>query len=163
MALSLLDVIFNRASVRRYRKEPVPEKVLMNILEAGRRAPSAMNAQPWHFIVVTDAKIKEKLSRRRWTGFLKDAAFIIVGCGEKDKKWATVDVAIALQNMVLAAEAQGLGSCWIGDFDESEVKKLLNVPDNLKVVALVSFGYPAEKPSLRPKKPLEEIVHYNKF
>jgi len=161
--LSLLDVIFNRASVRRYRKEPVPEKVLMNILEAGRRAPSAMNAQPWHFIVVTDAKIKKELSRRRWAGFLKDAAFIVVGCGEKDKKWATVDVAIALQNMVLAAEAQGLGSCWVGDFDESAIKNLLNIPDNLKVVALVSFGYPAEKPAPRPKKSLEEIVHYNMF
>jgi len=135
----------------------------MKILEAGRRAPSAMNAQPWHFIVITDKRIKEVLSRRRWTDFLKDAAFIIVGCGEKDKKWSTVDVSIALQNMVLAAEAQGVGSCWIGDFDEAEVKRLLGIPENLKVVALVSFGYPEYKPKPRPKKPLEEIVHYNRF
>jgi nitroreductase len=161
--LSLLDVILNRASVRRYQKKPIPRDVLMKILEAGRRAPSAMNLQPWHFIVVTDGKIKEALSHRRWTGFLRDATFIIVGCGEKDKKWSTVDVAIALQNMVLAAEALGLGSCWIGDFDESEVKGLLGIPDGLKVVALVSFGYPAEKPKPRPKKPLEEIVHYDRF
>ena len=135
----------------------------MKILEAGRRAPSAMNAQPWHFIVITDKRIKEVLSRRRWTDFLKDAAFIIVGCGEKDKKWSTVDVSIALQNMVLAAEAQGVGSCWIGDFDEAEVKRLLGIPENLKVIALVSFGYPEYKPKPRPKKPLEEIVHYNRF
>lgn len=161
--MSLLDVIFNRASVRKYRRNSVPQKVLINILEAGRRAPSAMNAQPWHFIVVTDRKKKDALSHRRWTGFLKDAAFIIIGCGEKDKKWSTVDVTIALQNMVLAAEAQGLGSCWIGDFDETEVKKLFNIPDTLKIVALVSFGYPAEKPNPKPKKPLEQIVHYNEF
>jgi nitroreductase len=65
--------------------------------------------------------------------------------------------------MVLAAEAQGLGSCWIGDFSQSELKEMLGIPDNLKVVALVSFGYPAEKPALSSKKSLEEIVHYNKF
>ena len=161
--MSLLDVILRRASVRRYIKKPVPREVLMKILEAGRRAPSAMNLQPWHFIVITDQRTKEALSHRRWTGFLREAAFIIVGCGEKDKKWSTVDVAIALQNMVLAAEALGLGSCWIGDFDESEVKKLLGIPGGLKVVALVSFGYPTEKPSPRPKKPLEEIIHYERF
>lgn len=161
--MSLLDIILNRASIRRYLKKPVPRDVLMKILEAGRRAPSAMNLQPWHFIVITDQKVKETLSHRRWTGFLKDAAFIIVGCGEKNKKWSTVDVTIALQNMVLAAEALGLGSCWIGDFDESEVKKLLGIPDGLKVIALVSFGYPAERPKPRPKKPLEEIVHYERF
>jgi len=161
--MSLLDVIFNRASVRRYKNEPVPREVLLNILEAGRRAPSAMNAQPWHFIVVTDPKIKHALSQRRWAGFVKDAAFIIVGCGEKRRRWSTVDVAIALQNMVLAAEAQGLGSCWIGDFDEKELRELLGIPEDLKVVALVSFGYPAEKPGPRTKKPLEEIVHYNRF
>ena len=161
--MSLLNVIFNRASVRRYTSEPVSEEVLKNILEAGRRAPSATNAQPWHFIVVTDQKIKEALSKRRWTGFVKDAAFVVIGCGEKQSRWSRVDVTIALQNMVLAAEAQGLGSCWIGDFSQSELKEILGIPDNLKVIALVSFGYPAEKPAPCDKKSLEEIVHYNRF
>ena len=160
--MSLLDVIFNRVSIRRYTSEPVSEDVLKNILEAGRRAPSAMNAQPWHFIVVTDQKIKEALSKRRWTGFVRDAAFVVIGVGEKTR-WSTVDVTIALQNMVLAAEAQGLGSCWIGDFNESELKTMLSIPDNLTVVAMLSFGYPAEKPALRSKKRLDEIVHYNRF
>jgi len=160
--MSLLNVIFNRVSVRRYTSEPVSEDVLKNILEAGRRAPSAMNAQPWHFIVVTDQKIKEALSKRRWTGFVKDAAFVVIGVGEKSR-WSTVDVTIALQNMVLAAEAQGLGSCWIGDFSQSELKTMLGIPDNLTVVAMVSFGHPAEKPAPQSKKRLEEIVHYNRF
>jgi nitroreductase len=161
--MSLLNVILNRASIRRYTFKPVSEEVLKNILEAGRRAPSANNAQPWHFIVVTEKEIKEALSKRRWTGFVKDAAFVVIGCGKKRSRWSTVDVTIALQNMVLAAEAQGLGSCWIGDFSQSELKEMLEIPDNLKVIALVSFGYPAEKPALSSKKSLEEIVHYNKF
>jgi nitroreductase len=161
--MSLLNIIFNRASVRRYTSKPVSKEVIRNILEAGRRAPSAMNAQPWYFIVVTKKKLKERLSKRRWTGFVKDAAFVVVGCGEKESHWSTVDVAIALQNMVIAAEAQGLGSCWIGDFDQSELKEMLGFPDNLHVIALVSFGHPAEKPAPSNKKNLEEIVHYNKF
>ena len=98
-----------------------------------------------------------------WRRFIKDSAFIIVGCGEKYDKWSTVDVAVALGNMVLAAEAQNVGSCWIGAFEEDEVKELLDVSDNLKVVALVSFGYLAEKPSPRNKKNLESVVHYNRF
>jgi nitroreductase len=161
--MSLLDIIFNRASVRRYTSEPVSEEVLRNILEAGRRAPSAMNAQPWHFIVVTEPNLKEQLSKRRWTGFMKDVAFVVVGCGEKMNHWSTIDVAIALQNMVIAAEAQGLGSCWVGDFDQTELKEMFGIPDNLHVIAMVSFGHPAEKPAPRDKKSLEEIVHYNKF
>jgi nitroreductase len=161
--MSLLNIIFNRASVRRYTSKPVSEKVLRNILEAGSRAPSAMNAQPWHFIVVTEQKLKDQLSERRWTGFVKDAAFVMVGCGEKKSRWSTVDVAIALQNMVIAAEAQGLGSCWVGDFDQTELKEMLGLPDNLHVIAMVSFGHPAEKPAPHDKKSLDEIVHYNKF
>ncbi|MCK4434074.1 nitroreductase family protein [Candidatus Bathyarchaeota archaeon] len=161
--MSLLDVIFSRRSIRRYTSKPVPDKVLKSVLEAGRLAPSADNAQPWHFIVVTDPEIKRELSRGPWRSFIKDSAFTIVGCGEKSDKWSTVDVAIALENMVLSAEAQGVGSCWIGAFGEKEVKELLGIPGNLKVVALVSFGYPAEKPSLRNKRSLESIVHYNRF
>jgi len=163
LKMSFLDVIFRRRSIRRYKSEPVPDGVLNNILEAGRLAPSADNAQPWHFIVITDPKIKRELSKGVWRSFIEGSAFTIAGCGEKRDRWSTVDVAIALENMVLAAEAQGVGSCWIGAFEEEEVKKLLGIPDHLKVVALVSFGYPAEKPGPRGKKSLREILHYNKF
>jgi nitroreductase len=161
--LSLLDVIFRRRSIRHYRSEPIPDDVLKNILEAGRLAPSADNAQPWHFIVVTKPEIKEKLATGMWNRFIKDSAATIVGCGYAADRWSTIDVAIALENMVMTAEAQGVGSCWIGDFKEEELKKLLDIPDHLKVVALVSFGYPAEKPTPPGKKKLEEIVHYNRF
>jgi nitroreductase len=160
---SLLDVIYSRRSIRRYTKDPVPDEVVKKILEAGRLAPSANNAQPWHFIVVTDPKLKEALSHGRWNWFIKDSAFTVVGCGNKNNKWSTIDVTIALQNMVIAAEAQGIGSCWVGDFNEEEVKELLGIPESIRVICLVAFGYPAEKPSPRSKKSLEEIVHYNSF
>ncbi len=161
--MSLLDVIFKRRSIRRYRSEPIPDNVLKKILEAGRLAPSADNVQPWHFVVVTESKIKEKLSKGRWNRFIKDSAATIVGCGYAANEWSTVDVTIALENMVIAAEAQGIGSCWIGDFKEEELKKLLGIPNDLKVIALVSFGYPAEKPNPPSKKRLKTIVHYNRF
>jgi len=161
--MSVLDAILRRRSIRSYRSEPIPEEVLRNILEAGRLAPSADNLQPWHFIVITDSRTKVKLSGGRWNRFIKDSAFTVVGCGYADNEWSTIDVAIALENMVIAAEAQGVASCWIGDFEEKEVKELLGIPDNLKIIALVSFGYPAEKPSPSDKKSLKEIVHYNKF
>jgi len=161
--MSLLQVIFERRSIRRYRGKSIPAEVLRNILEAGRLAPSADNAQPWHFVVVTERKIKERLSTGRWNRFIKNSAVTIVGCGYADNEWSTIDVTIALENMVIAAEAQGIGSCWVGDFEEEEVKELLDIPDNLKVVALVSFGYPAVKPKPPKKKNLETIVHYNKF
>jgi len=161
--MSLLDAIFKRRSIRRYKSEPVREEVMRNILEAGRLAPSANNAQPWHFIVVTDPKLKHALSQGRWNRFVEDSAFTLVGCGDKDNPWSTIDTTIALENMVIAAEAQGVGSCWVGDFKEDEVKKLLGIPDSLKVICLVTFGYPAETPHHRSKKSLEEIVHYNKF
>ena len=93
--MSLLDAISRRRSIRRYKKQPIPEDVLKNILEAGRLAPSANNLQPWHFIVVTDQKLKEGLIRGTWNRSMKDAPAVIVGCGDERNKWSKVDVAIA--------------------------------------------------------------------
>jgi len=161
---SLVEVILSRRSIRRYKRKPVPEDVMLKILEAGRMAPSANNRQPWRFIVVTDEKLKPLLS---WDRFIRDAAFVVVGCGyrgdEHSRKWSTIDTTIALQNMVLAAWSMGVGSCWIGDFDEAKVKSLLDIPEDWKVVCLVSFGYPEDMPSPPRKKSLSEVVSYNKF
>jgi nitroreductase len=147
-----------------------------NILEAGRQAPSAGNKQPWHFIAVTDKEIKQALSWGRVNWFIKNAPLTIVGCANTETgKWSIVDTTIALQNMVIAAWVMGIGSCWIGAFKEGDVKQLLNIPEKWKVVALVTFGYPAEGENrfpanfqdmserLNTKKSIEEIVSLNKY
>lgn len=169
--MSLIDIILSRRSIRRYEKKEIPKYVLNKILEAGRLAPSASNRQPWHFIVVTDHDIKKKIASTGDSSFIKDAPIIIVGCGligdDYTRKWGTswtiIDTSIALQNMVLAAWALDIGSCWIGDFKKEEVKRLLNIPEDWKAIALVTFGYPAEKSGSKPKKRIDEIVSFNKF
>ncbi len=174
--MSLIDKVLSRRSIRAYAKKRIPTPVLNNILEAGRQAPSAGNRQPWHFIAVTDEEIKQTLSWGRVNWFIRDAPLTIVGCANTDTgNWSIVDTTIALQNMVIAAWAMGVGSCWLGAFKEGDVKQLLNIPDNWKVVALVTFGYPAEgenrfpanfqdmRERLTTKKPIEKIVSFNTF
>jgi len=148
--LSLVDVILSRRSIRKYLNQPIPEDVMNQILEAGRQAPSAGNCQPWHFIVITDKKIKEALSHGKYNTFLKEAPVAIVACGnigtEQGRKWSTVDMSIAVENMVLAGWALGVGSCWIGDFVESEVKEMLGIPDDYRVVTLLASATPLIPP-----------------
>ena len=167
--MSLVDIVLSRRSIRRYEQKEIPKDVLDKILEAGRQAPSAANRQPWHFIVLTDDEVKIELSKGLFNRHIKNSAFTVVGCANTGlwhigtKKWSIVGTSIALQNMVIAAWAMGIGSCWIGDFKEDYVKQLLDIPDKWKVVALISFGYPAEKPHPKRKKPFEKIVSFNKF
>lgn len=165
--MSLIDLIMSRRSIRKYKAEPIPQEILERILEAGRYAPSASNAQPWHFIVLTEPEIMDKLSHGRWNSFIRESAFTVVGCAYEgsaySRKWSTIDSTIALQNMVIAAWSLGIGSCWVGDFEDSEVRRILNVPKDWKIISLISFGYPDETPSTTPRKPLKEVVSYNRF
>jgi len=165
--MSLLDLILNRRSIRRYEDKDIPEEVLQQILEAGRLAPSAANRQPIRFVVVTDHDILKNLCDNLITRFVKTAPVAIAGCADVKSfltgKWAVVDATIAMQNMVIAAWALGIGSCWIGACNEQKVKELLKIPDKWKFVALVTLGYPAEKPKLRRKKPFEELFNFNTF
>ncbi len=164
--MSFLDLILSRRSIRKYEPKDVPDDVLKRILEAGRQAPSAANRQPIHFVVVRDTEKKKKLSALL-SRFIKDAPIVIVGCADEKStltgKWAVVDTAIAMENMVIAAWTLGVGSCWVGSFDEDSAKKFLNIPDKWKVVALVTFGYPAEQPKPRNKKSFEELFSFEKF
>ena len=165
--LSLVDTVLSRRSIRRYEKKEIPDDVLSKILEAGRQAPSAANRQPLHFIIVTDEKIKKEFSKGLFNRFIKDSPVTIVGCAKTGDiltgKWSIVDTTIALQTMVIAAWTMGVGSCWVGDFKEDRVKQLLTIPDTWKVVALVSFGYPAEQPKPKRKKSITELVGFNGF
>jgi len=164
--MSTLDVIRDRRSIRRYANRAIPDTVLREILEAARQAPSAANRQPYRFIVVTDNALKRALSKGLWNRFIKDAPVTIVGCAETNgltRKWAVIDTTIALQNMVIAAWSLGVGSCWIGDFNEPTVKTELRIPEKWTVVALLTLGYPGKQPRPRQKKSVEALVSYNGF
>ena len=165
--MSFLDLILNRRSIRRYENKDISEEVLRQIFEAGRQAPSAVNKQPFRFVVVKDHELMKNLCNNLITRFVKYAPVAIVGCADVKSlltgKWAVVDTTIAMQNMVIAAWALGIGSCWIGACNEEEVKKMLKIPDKWKVVALITFGYPAEQPKPRKKKPIEELFNFNSF
>ncbi len=171
--MKVLDVIQKRQSVRKYKEDPISEKALMRVLEAARLAPSGKNFQPWKFIIVKDKALKEKLAQASaGQFFMAEAPIIIVGCGYPDncyahmgrymKSWS-VDVTIALEHLILQAQEEGLGTCWIGSFEEEEVKAILNIPENVKVLALTPLGYPDEIPRSRGRKSLDEIISYDRF
>ncbi|MCS7104871.1 MAG: nitroreductase family protein [Thermofilaceae archaeon] len=170
--MEFYELVRRRRSVRAYKLDPVEEEKLMRILEAGRLAPSAANKQPWHFIVVKDAKVKEQLRKaydREW--FVK-APVVIVVCADPSAAWRRrdgeeywkVDAAIAMEHIILAAANEGLGTCWIGAFDEKVVKEVLSIPEHIRVVAMTPLGYAAEeKGPVTDRKPLEQIVHFDKW
>lgn len=161
-----MDAIKKRRSVRDYAPTPIPEDVLERVVEAGRIAPSAMNYQPWHFVIATDPKVRMALSDGRYAKFLRDCPVVIVGCGDKKRspEWYAVDVTIALQNMVTQATAEGLGTCWIGSFFENKVKEALEVPEDYAVVAMLAVGYPKGRQNgVRKVKDAEDVTSRNRF
>ena len=158
--MDVFQTIEARKSVRKYLDEPIPKDKLQMILNAGRKAPSAGNRQPWRFIIVQDAERKNKLAvAANNQAFLSHAAMIIVASAnpEASPKWCERDTMIAVEHMALASAALGYGSCWIGAFDEEAVKRLLKIPEGIKVVALLPVGVPNETPATRPRKELKEI------
>jgi nitroreductase len=171
--MSVLKVIQKRRSVRKYKRDPIPEDVLQRVLEAARLAPSGKNYQPWKFIVVQNEELKEKLARASAEQFfMAEAPIIIVGCGFPDDSYSSmgrymkswpVDVTIALEHLILQAAEEDLGTCWIGSFEEEEVKSILNVPENVRVLALTPLGYPDETAPYRGRKRIDEIVSYDGF
>ncbi len=165
--MTCIERVLNRRSIRRFKNEPVSEEVMNNILEAGRRAPSATNQQPWHFVVARGYKEKEACSFGGFNRFTTDASFVVVGLYKKSEviieKLSLMDVTIALQNMVIAAWVQGVGSCWMGAFDERKLKDTLNLPADSRIVGAVAFGIPDENPSQPAKKPLSETVHFDEW
>jgi nitroreductase len=167
------DVIKKRRSIRKYKSDPIPDALLVKILDAGRIAPSAKNYQPWRFIVVKDPEKKQQLvTASRNQQFVGTGACIIVGCALVDTAWGrmggymsswSVDLTIALDHIILAAVNEGLGTCWIGAFDEVQVKNILNIPDPVRVLALTPLGYADETPQDRGRKPVDEIISYDTY
>ena len=169
--MELYEAVQNRYSVRAYQDRPVEQEKLDRILEAARLAPSGSNRQPWKFVVVRDAETRKALAKAcNDQSFVGRAPVVIVGVGLMPERTMScqvpgdpVDVAIAMEHIALAATAEGLGTCWIGAFDQDQVRQVVGVPDQHKVIEVMPLGYPADEPRPKKRKPLEEIVCYEKF
>lgn len=179
---SAMDAIAARRSVRVYDpNRPVERENLDSILEAARLAPSSNNTQPWHFVVVTHKEVRERLSRAAPAGtatnkWMANAPAIIVCCGKPnlllhsavgqmfDKDFFKVDVAIAIEHMVLRARELGLGTCWVGWFDERAVRRIVGLPPAYRVLMLLPIGYPkGEWPKAKKRNPIGDIVSWERF
>lgn len=164
--MDFYEVIRTRRSIRAYKRNSVEEDKLQRILNAANLAPSAANRQPIHFIIVKDDKTKQRLKDAYKQQWFFTAPIIICACSIPDKAWkrndgkeyVDVDVAIAMDHLILAASAEGLGTCWIAAFKPKVVKEALNIPDNIEPVALTPLGYPEVIPEPTYRKPLSEIV-----
>ena len=164
--MDIFEAIRTRRSIRRFRQKPIPDEKLEMILEAGRLAPSAGNRQPWRFVVVKDPERKGALAKAADNQrFIADASVIVVALGdpEASPRWFRQDPMIAVEHMVLAATALDYGTCWIGAFSEEDVKRILEIPEKLKVIALMPIGFPDEAPAPRARKSLKEIVFLEKY
>ena len=167
---TVLDIIKKRRSVRRFDGAEIPHEAIEQILEAGRWAPSGANAQPWRFIVVTEKENLKSIAECCYYKVFKsrhvgEASTVVVICADPDAGSQTyiLDAAIAGTNMTLMATSLGIGSCWIGAFEEQTLKKMLCIPENLKIIALIALGYEVGKTSVPPRLPLSSIVHYETY
>jgi len=162
---SFLTLAKTRRSIRRYRPDPVPESTLLEVIEAARWAPSAVNSQPWHFLIVADPARRASLAdRARMLGVLRwrhlaTAPVVIAIIGDpRGDRFLTVDCSLAGMNIMLAAHSLGLGTCWVGGFEQSQIRGLLGVPKERDVIGLITLGYPAETPAPPPRLPLERLI-----
>ena len=165
--MDVYEAIKARKSVRAFEDRDVPEDVLMRLIEAARLAPSASNRQETRFVVVRDPETRRKLAvAARNQKFVGEAPAVLACCAETDGHKMTcgqlcypIDVAIAMDHLTLCAVAEGLGTCWIGAFDEALVKGILGIPPEIRVVELMPIGYPTNSaPTLKSRIPLEKIV-----
>ncbi len=164
--MDILDLLKSRRSIRVYQDNPIPQDLLLQILEAGRWAPTGANLQPWHFIVVTDQETRRKVGEVARFFFIKSShvekapVVLVLGFDTRKGKYGRYDVTLAGGNMMTMATHLGLGTCWIGAFDESKVKEILEIPKNIEVIGLITLGYPGEDAEVPPRVELEKIVHW---
>jgi nitroreductase len=178
---TILNLIASRQSDRKYSDKIVEKEKLDRIVEAGRMAPSACNAQPWKFILVTEPQLVVQIAEAAsakligMNGFVAQAPVILVivrekpnmsskvGATIKNKDYSLIDIGIATENICLQAKAEGVGSCIIGWFDERMIRKLLDIPKSKRVELIITLGYSLSEKREKRRKPTEEIVSYNKY
>lgn len=163
--------IRERRSVRQYRPDAVPRELIERVLDSARWAPSAVNLQPWHFVVVTQPERRSALAKSTAIAgiivmrHMSQAPVLIALCGdERRSSWYVHDCCLASQNLMLAATALGLGTCWIGAFDEGKAWEVLGLPEGMRVVGLLTLGYPLQDQEVPTARlPLDSTVHWEGF
>jgi len=166
--VEFLELVQKRYSVRGYKPDTIDEKKLEQILEAARLAPTAANKQPFQFLVLRTAGKEAELRRLYDRAWFAQAPVVICACGIPAQAWVRmdgknycdVDVAIAMDHLVLAATATGLGTCWIANFDPAIARQVLALPGGVEPIAFTPLGYPNDPPRPRKRKPLTELVKY---
>ncbi len=169
--MDVIEAINTRYSVRAYKETPIEDGKLFAILDAGRMAPTANNRQPFKFIVIHTRGREEELLTIYSRPWFVQAPIILCVCGQQERAWVRkdgrpylyVDVAIAMDHMVLAAWAQGIGTCFIAAFDEKEARKVLRLPEEVEPILFTPLGYPADEPKAKERKELEELVRYEQW
>jgi nitroreductase len=164
--MEVFDAIRTLLAVRQYQDRPVPEATVQRIVEAARLTGSGMNAQPWHFIVVQERETLRQLGRLARSGpYVAEAPLAVVVAVDRDSRFALSDGSRAIQSMMLAAWADGVGSNWVGFTGMEDVRALLKVPAVLDVVAIVPFGYPTRSigRGRKRRKPLREVAHRERY
>ncbi|MCU0852094.1 MAG: nitroreductase family protein [Thermoplasmata archaeon] len=162
--MDVMAAIQARKSIRKYEDKPIPKELLDNLLESARLAPSANNAQKWSIIVITDKELLRKLvpasGNQRFVG---ECSAYLVGVAEPGAHYSAIDMTIALDHLTLYAVEKGLGTCWIGDFDEAMVKEILGIPKERAVPICLTLGFPAQAPPARRRKKLSELFHMDRW
>lgn len=162
--MQVQEAVAARLSVRRYAEADVPAEHMQTLFRALQLAPSANNRQNWEFVFVGDPQLKKKLvSACMNQGFVGDCSYFIAGVVDPQLKWHMVDITIALTQFSLQAVELGYGTCWIGAFDEGQVKALLSIPEKKKVVVCMTFGKPAGRHVPRSRKAIERFVFRDRF
>lgn len=170
--MSIYDLISLRKSVRTYKRDDIPQDILLRVLEAARLAPSASNRQEWRFVVVRDEEKRKQLAEAACNQiFVGEAPVVLACCADTDAHRMTcgqlcypINIAIAMDHIVLCATAEGIGTCWIGAFYEDRVKAILNIPKHFRVVELLTMGFPRDPSPVRKRRlPLDQIVRYERW
>jgi nitroreductase len=169
--MDVFEAINERKSIRRYKETKIEDEKLEKILESARIAPSAANRQKWKFLVVKNQETRNKLiEAANGQKFVGQAPITIVACSTESERVMpcgqyayTVDLSIAVSFMILEATELGLGTCWLGAYDEDKVKDILSIPKDIRVPAIFTLGYADETPAQRARRDLDQIVCYEKY
>jgi len=165
-------LIAKRFSVRSFTDQKVDKKIILEILNAARLAPSAVNFQPWHFVIITEPVNLTEFQEVYHRGWFREAPVYIVICADYQQSWkrksdgkdfADIDAAIVIDHLVLKATEMGLGTCWVCNFDVGLARKILQIPEHIEPIAIIPLGYSTLEAPLKTRKPLSEMLHWEKF